>query len=164
MAPERILILGGAGFIGNHLTRALAQEDYEVCVLDSLERQVHGEVRGRPDSLAKGVRFVRSRVSNLKTLKTLIKEVDAVVNLAAVVGVGQSMYAIRDYVDKNTGDTAALLDALVNHENQVSKLIVASSMSVYGEGQYYCSICKKPTFPCLRNEKRLSQREWDHLC
>jgi dTDP-L-rhamnose 4-epimerase len=128
---ESILITGGAGFIGSHLTRELLECGYRVRVLDSLVGQVHD--RGdRPDYLSPDAELLVGDVRNLDAIRQALEGVDAVIHLAARVGVGQSMYELADYVDVNSHGTALLLQALL--DRPVQKLLVASSMSIYGEG------------------------------
>ncbi|MEM0089738.1 MAG: SDR family NAD(P)-dependent oxidoreductase [Nitrososphaerota archaeon] len=159
---ERVLITGGAGFIGSHTVDLLLERGYEVVVLDSLVEQVH---HGRfPDYLPDSIRFVRGDVRDRKLLVELLRECHAVIHLAAAVGVGQSMYEVERYVDTNTKGTSMLLDVLVNEEHDVRKVVVASSMSVYGEGKYFCEKCNEPRFPGLRSEKQLTAGVWEHRC
>lgn len=131
---KQILITGGAGFIGSHLADELLNKGYKVRVLDNLSEQVHGKDGKRPDYLNEEVELQVGDVRNVEDVKKALKGVDAVFHLAAMVGVGQSMYQIRDYTDVNNLGTATLLEALI--ENPVEKLVVASSMSIYGEGLY----------------------------
>ena len=129
---RRILVTGGAGFIGSHLADLLLEKGYSVRVLDSLSPQVHGDDEVRPAYLAPEVELVRGDVRDPLATRRALEGVDAVVHLAAAVGVGQSMYKIADYVGINDLGTAILLEALTSHP--VERLLVASSMSVYGEG------------------------------
>jgi len=161
---EKVLVTGGAGFIGSHITDLLIEHGYHTTVLDNLEPQVHGNKKKPPDYISKNVKFICGDVRDSELLKKTVKDVDAVIHLAAMVGVGQSMYQIEHYVDINTRGTANLLDILVNMENSVKKLIVASSMSIYGEGKYYCEKCRSHIYPELRNEKQLQKRRWEHSC
>jgi dTDP-L-rhamnose 4-epimerase len=131
--PERILITGGAGFIGSHLARQLLRQGHEVRALDRLDPQVHPE-RERPDYLDSEVELIQGDVRDPGAVREALLGVDAVVHLAARVGVGQSMYEIADYCSVNTVGTGVLLEALV--ERPVRRLVVASSMSIYGEGLY----------------------------
>lgn len=159
---SRVLVTGGAGFIGSHTVDLLVEEGYEVVIVDNLEEQVHG---GRPpEYLNPKALIVFGDVRDGRLMKSLVKEVDAIIHLAAAVGVGQSMYQVEKYVSYNTYGTAALLDALVNVDHGVKKLIVASSMSIYGEGSYLCDACDKIFNPSLRDEKRLRERLWEHPC
>jgi dTDP-L-rhamnose 4-epimerase len=129
----RILVTGGAGFIGSHLADELLAAGYTVRAFDNLSPQVH-EHGARPSYLDDDVELVVGDVRNRDVLTRALDGVDAVFHLAAQVGVGQSMYRIVDYTSTNVGGTATLLEALV--DRPVERLIVASSMSVYGEGLY----------------------------
>src|SRR4051794_30623770 len=129
---SRILITGGAGFIGSHLADLLLNRKYHVRVLDSLSPQVHGNDGTKPSYLSDEVEFVRGDVRDAMAVRRALQGVDSVVHLAAAVGVGQSMYEIADYVAANDLGTAVLLEALL--KRPVGRLVVASSMSVYGEG------------------------------
>jgi nucleoside-diphosphate-sugar epimerase len=131
---ERVLITGGAGFIGSHVADHLLRAGYEVRVLDDLVDQVHGPTRRRPAYLDSEVELRLADVRDAGAVRRAVKDVNAVLHLAAAVGVGQSMYQIPRYVDVNAGGTAVLLDALLHHP--VRRLVIASSMSVYGEGLY----------------------------
>ncbi len=131
---KRILITGGAGFIGSHLADELLENGYSVRVLDNLSEQVHGTQAARPSYLNPEVEFMKGDVRNEYSIRHALKEVDAVYHFAAMVGVGQSMYQIADYTEVNNDGTALLLEALV--DKPVERLIVASSMSLYGEGLY----------------------------
>ena len=161
---EKVLVTGGAGFIGSHTTDLLIERGYHTTILDALEPQVHGDRKKPPDYVNKNVKFICGDVRDRELLKEVVKDVDAVIHLAAMVGVGQSMYQIEHYVDVNTKGTANLLEALVNVENSVRKLVVASSMSIYGEGKYYCEKCSSQIYPELRKEKQLQKKQWEHLC
>jgi dTDP-L-rhamnose 4-epimerase len=129
---ERVLITGGAGFIGRRLTESLLKRGHRVRILDSLIEQVHGG--RRPADLSREAELVVGDVRDGETLKKALAGVDSVVHLAAEVGVGQSMYAIERYVSANDVGAAALFQQLV--ERPVRRVVVASSMSIYGEGLY----------------------------
>lgn len=131
---HKVLITGGAGFIGSHLADELLKNGYQVRVLDNLSEQVHGKGQNRPDYLAEEVELQVGDVRDMEAVKQALDGVSSVVHLAAMVGVGQSMYQAREYTDVNNVGTATLLEALM--DNPVKKLLVASSMSIYGEGLY----------------------------
>ncbi|QCR21063.1 NAD(P)-dependent oxidoreductase [Pontibacter sp. SGAir0037] len=131
---KKILITGGAGFIGSHLADELLSQGYEVRALDNLSEQVHGKDCTRPEYLHDEVELMVGDVRNPDDVAKALEGVDAVFHFAAMVGVGQSMYEIKEYTDVNNMGTAVLLEALIKHP--VKKLVVASSMSIYGEGLY----------------------------
>jgi dTDP-L-rhamnose 4-epimerase len=130
----RILITGGAGFIGSHLADELLRRGHHVRVLDILSEQVHGGGARRPQYLDPEVELICGDVRSADAVQRALAGVDAVYHFAAAVGVGQSMYEVAAYVDVNNVGTAVLLEGLV--AQPVQKLIVASSMSIYGEGLY----------------------------
>jgi dTDP-L-rhamnose 4-epimerase len=131
---KKVLITGGAGFIGSHLADELLSNGYAVRALDNLSEQVHGENCARPVYLNPDVELQIGDVRDKATVKKALEGVDMVLHFAAMVGVGQSMYQIADYTSVNNLGTAVLLECLI--ENPVQKLLVASSMSIYGEGMY----------------------------
>jgi dTDP-L-rhamnose 4-epimerase len=131
---KRILITGGAGFIGSHLGDALLSRGHEVRALDSLSPQVHGPESERPGYLDHDVELITGDVRDADVVRQALEGVDIVYHLAAAVGVGQSMYEIAHYTAVNNLGTAVLLEALA--AQPVERLIVASSMSLYGEGLY----------------------------
>jgi len=137
---ERILITGGAGFIGSHLAERFHADGHDVIVLDSLLRQVHGIDPERTSSLLRAVSrvatVIRGSVTSAADIRRALEGATAVVHLAAETGTGQSMYEIGRYVDSNIGGTATLLDALGEGSHAVKRLVVASSRAVYGEGAY----------------------------
>ena len=130
---ETVLITGGAGFIGRHLARALLDRGDRVRVLDSLIDQVHG---GHDPSAELGpdVELMRGDIRDGEAVARALRGIDKVVNLAAEVGVGQSMYAVDRYVSVNDLGTAVLFQQLI--DAPVKRVVVASSMSIYGEGLY----------------------------
>ena len=131
---KKVLITGGAGFIGSHLADDLLARGYQVRVLDCLSSQVHGDTSSPPAYLDRDVEFVAGDVRDSRAVAQALKWVDAVYHFAALVGVGQSMYKVAEYCSVNDLGTAVLLENLIAHP--VEKLVVASSMSIYGEGLY----------------------------
>ena len=152
-----VLITGGAGFIGAHLARQLLEEGHRVRALDSLLAQVHGD-SGRPPYLDPEVELVEGDIRSPDHVRKALVGTDAVVHLAARVGVGQSMYEIAEYTGVNGGGTAVLLEALLEHP--VERLVVASSMSIYGEG-LYLGPDGEPLPPVERTRAQLERGEWD---
>jgi dTDP-L-rhamnose 4-epimerase len=160
---EKVLITGGAGFVGSHLADKLLEKGYAVSVFDNLEPQVHGGGKRPPAYLNKEVEFINGDVRDRERLKKALKGADIVSHQAAMVGVGQSMYKIQYYIEVNASGTANLLDLLVNEKNSVRKLVVASSMSLYGEGLYSCRGCGE-VHPQLRPKEQLQAKDWEMRC
>jgi dTDP-L-rhamnose 4-epimerase len=154
------LVTGGAGFVGSHVVARLSERGDEVVVLDSLEQQVH---EGAEPSFPAGVRFISGDVGDPEAVDQALDDANTVVHLAAAVGVGQSMYEIDRYVRLNTMATATFLERLIAMPRRPSRLVVASSMSIYGEGEYECgehgAVAPRP-----RSETQLLAREWECRC
>ena len=159
MTP-RMLITGGAGFIGSHLCDELLRAGYAVRVLDNLCPQVHGPGHRRPDYLAPDVELVVGDVRDRATVDRALEGVTGVYHLAAAVGVGQSMYEIAEYTSLNNLGTAVLLEAVVARRHQVNRLVVASSMSIYGEGLYADADGSIST-GMERTPEQLRNHEWE---
>jgi dTDP-L-rhamnose 4-epimerase len=159
----RVLITGGAGFIGSHLADRLLGDGHEVRALDSLDRQVH-PAGDRPDYLQPGVELQVGDVRDRDAVRRALDGVDAVVHFAAAVGVGQSMYEIERYTSINAIGAAVVLEEVLERRDAVRKMLVASSMSIYGEGQYGNPRTGETGLaPWLRPETQLAAREWDVL-
>ncbi|MCE5276899.1 MAG: SDR family NAD(P)-dependent oxidoreductase [Planctomycetaceae bacterium] len=156
MAGKTVLITGGAGFIGSHVADELLRSGYAVRALDSLVPQVHGGAR--PDYLSREVDLIVGDVRDAAAVRRALEGVDAVFHFAAIVGVGQSMYQIEQYVDTNIRGTAVLLEALA--QAPVERLIVASSMSIYGEGLYITPTGRRRS-DCSRTLEQLRQGRWE---
>lgn len=155
---KKVLITGGAGFIGSHLADDLLEQGYEVRALDNLSEQVHGQNAGRPDYLHPNVELQLGDIRNPEAVETALEGVDMIFHLAAMVGVGQSMYQLKNYTEVNNLGTAVLLEALL--KKPVQKLIVASSMSIYGEGLYTDS--RGATYSeASRKLSNLKQAQWE---
>lgn len=160
---KSVLVTGGAGFIGSHVVDALLAEGHKVIVVDALVPQVHGADVDRPRYLPKDVPFIKADLCDAEAWEYVLSEVDAVVHLAAEVGVGQSMYEIVRYVRGNSLATAVLLEKLLDHRDHISKMVVASSMSIYGEGAYACSGCGV-IYPRLRRIEDVQRHQWEMTC
>ena len=158
---KKVLITGGAGFVGSYLVDALLQRGMNVRVYDSVCAQVHPT--GIPDYLAHDVELVRGDIRDIDSLREALRGVDVVYHLAAAVGVGQSMYEISHYMGVNTQGTANLLQALLDTKLPIAKLIVASSMSIYGEGRYRCDQCGDVA-PPVRATAQLLRKRWETTC
>jgi dTDP-L-rhamnose 4-epimerase len=176
MGARRVLVTGGAGFVGSHLVDALLERGDRVRVYDNLDTQVHGEAgagnggdpRGSPRGGAIGwprwlspeAELVRGDVRDLDGLGRALEGVDVVYHLAAAVGVGQSMYRIAEYTAVNTLGTANLLQALVDRRLEPERVVVASSMSIYGEGRYERPDGAAPT-STRRSPRQLREHRWE---
>jgi dTDP-L-rhamnose 4-epimerase len=159
----RVLITGGAGFIGSHLADRLLADGYEVRALDNLDRQVHPDGT-RPDYLADDVELHVGDVRDRGAVRRSLDGIDAVIHFAAAVGVGQSMYEIERYTSINAIGAAVLLEEALERRDAIRKLLVASSMSIYGEGQYRNPRTGESGLaPTLRAEAQLAARGWEVL-
>jgi dTDP-L-rhamnose 4-epimerase len=158
---KKILVTGGAGFVGSHTVDALLREGHEVRVFDNLDDQVHHG--SFPAYLPKEIEFVRGDVRDIEALRKATSGIDVVYHFAAAVGVGQSMYEIARYMEINTQGTANLLQALLDRTGTLEKLIIASSMSIYGEGQYRCEE-HGMVAPPPRPATQLRAKQWQVAC
>jgi dTDP-L-rhamnose 4-epimerase len=159
----RVLITGGAGFIGSHLADRLLAEGDDVRALDNLDEQVHGG-KGRPDYLDPAVELQVGDVRDRAAVARALDGVDAVYHFAAAVGVGQSMYEIERYTSVNAIGAAVVLEEVLERRDAIRKLVVASSMSIYGEGQYRNPRTGESGIaPGLRPERQLEAKQWEPL-
>lgn len=163
---KKILITGGAGFIGSNLALSLIKKGYLVTVLDNLSEQIHGENADKSflyKSIIDKVIFIKGDVRNREDWEKALVRQDAVIHLAAETGTGQSMYQIYKYSSVNIGGTALFLDILANSQHGIKKIIVASSRAIYGEGRYYCSLHGE-VYPLTRNERDLINGFFECKC
>jgi dTDP-L-rhamnose 4-epimerase len=158
---KNVLITGGAGFVGSHLTDTLLQQGHKVRIYDNLNPQVHPH--GVPAYLPSEAELVVADVRDADGLRRALAGIDVVYHLASAVGVGQSMYEISNYIGVNTHGTANLLQVLLDGGCKIEKLIVASSMSIYGEGKYLCSGCGDVA-PEPRLLPQLAAKRWEMNC
>jgi len=156
----KVLVTGGAGFIGSHLVDALLAQGHAVRVLDVLDPQVHGSQQQRPAYLHSAAELQVGDVRDHAAVRRALDGVEVVFHEAAAVGVGQSMYEIERYVSVNTLGAAVLLEELVAQRAQLRRVVVASSMSIYGEGAYR-DADGALTFPRLRSNEQLEARRWE---
>jgi dTDP-L-rhamnose 4-epimerase len=161
---KSILITGGAGFIGQRVSRALLNQGAKVRILDNFSKQIHADER-LADQLAEQVEVIRADVRDRDALKFALMGVDTVVHLAAETGTGQSMYEIERYFSVNIHGTATLLDLLQNDDcgKSLQSIVVASSRAVYGEGAYRCSL-HGMVFPEQRTRERMSVSAFEPVC
>lgn len=162
MEKANVLVTGGAGFIGSHLVDALVGKGHRVRVLDALVEQVHGPNAG-PTHVNPEADFVRGDVCDRAAVDAALEGIDVVFHEAAEVGVGQSMYEIERYVRANDLGTAVVLEAVLARRPQIRKLVVASSMSIYGEGAYNCAE-HGVVAPQIRPSQQLQDRRWEVEC
>lgn len=164
---KKVLITGGAGFIGSQIALKLIDKGYKVTVLDNLLVQIHG---ADPDhtsplycSIKDTVRFIKGDVCNKADWNNALEDVDYVIHLAAETGTGQSMYVIKRYIDVNIGGTALLLDILTNSKHHVKRVVVAESRAIYGEGKYHCEKCGD-VYPTERKDDDMAKGDFECHC
>ena len=162
---EKILITGGAGFIGSNLALALLKKGHQVTVLDNLSEQIHGKDPEKTSSLYLSIKdkvqFIKGTVACRETLREAIADNTVIVHLAAETGTGQSMYEIQHYTDINIGATALLLDILTNEKHSVKKVVVASSRAIYGEGKYYNKTKNTFVYPLQRTDEDMQKGDFE---
>jgi len=164
---KKVLITGGAGFIGSNVALKLLRKGYDVTVLDSLTEQIHGK---SPEitsplylSIKDKVNFIKGDVNIRSDWEKALENVDYIIHLAAETGTGQSMYEIKKYVDTNIGGTALLLDILTNTKHHVKRVVVAESRAIYGEGKYHCDKCGD-VYPLERKDKDMAKGDYECKC
>lgn len=162
---KKLLITGGAGFIGSNLTTALIKKGYEITILDNLSPQIHRNIEESEiiNYLKNNTNFIIGDVRNRADWLKAINGNELIVHLAAETGTGQSMYQVEKYIDVNVRGTSILFDILINEKNNIKKLVLASSRAVYGEGKYFCSIHKE-VYPSQRDYKALLNKNFELYC
>ena len=159
---KSILVTGGAGFIGSFLVDELIRQGHHVTIFDNLEPQVHhGKL---PDYINQKAKFINGDIRDYELLKKHVVNSEIIFNFASRVGVNQSMYEIKDYIDTNTQGTGNLMHILANENHNVKKVIVASSMTIYGEGSYKCEHCNEEYHNVERTQKQLDNKQWELIC
>jgi dTDP-L-rhamnose 4-epimerase len=161
LKAKRVLITGGAGFVGSHTADALLAAGHQVRIFDNLTSQVHQD--GQFSYLPKFAEFMRGDMRNKSQVEKAVQDMDVIFHLAAAVGVGQSMYQIADYTATNNLGTANLFQAILDTRSEPEKIVVASSMSIYGEGKYRCSDCGEVA-PSPRPLNQLKEKRWETVC
>lgn len=164
---KKVLITGGAGFIGSNLALKLIGKGYEVTVLDNLSKQIHGDAPDKTSPLYQSIKdivhFIRGSVTSREDWMKALDGQEAVIHLAAETGTGQSMYEIEKYVNTNIGGTALLLDILTNTKHSVKRVLVAESRAIYGEGKYHCDQCGD-VYPEDRQDTDMAKGDFECHC
>jgi len=160
MKYKKVLITGGAGFIGSNLSLKLIEKGYAVTVLDNLSPQIHEDYSPLYESIKNKVHFIKGTVLSYDDWKNALSGVDVVVHFAAETGTGQSMYEIEKYTDVNIKGTSIFLDILANEKHSVKKMIIASSRSIYGEGKYRCTE-HGIVYPTERLDKDMANKDFN---
>ncbi|WOE82542.1 NAD-dependent epimerase/dehydratase family protein [Pseudomonas protegens] len=163
---KKVLVTGGAGFIGSHLIPKLIASGYQVRVLDSLSPQIHGVIPRDLDWLSgEGIEFLRGDVTRRSDWEEALQVVDAVVHLAAETGTGQSMYQVARYNEVNSQGTALMFDVLGKMDaHQVKRVVLSSSRSIYGEGAYVHPQTGARVYPSARTGEQLQKQQWEPVC
>jgi dTDP-L-rhamnose 4-epimerase len=160
----KILITGGAGFIGTHLTRHLLQSGHSVTILDNFLPQVHAKNVGLASDVAGHARLVTGDVADAAVMRSALEGAECIVHLAAETGTGQSMYEVSRYERTNLAGTAVLYDLLAKMPgHKVERVVVASSRSIYGEGAYHCDE-DGLVYPLSRESQEKQSGLFDPLC
>ena len=164
---KKILITGGAGFIGSNIALQLISQGYDVRVLDNLSPQIHGTDPEKTsplyNSIKEKVDFIKGSVTNREDWIKSLHGIDGIIHLAAETGTGQSMYEIEKYVNTNIMGTALLLDILTNEPHHIKRVVVAESRAIYGEGKYKCKKCGI-VYPNERIDDDLSKGDFECKC
>lgn len=159
---QKILVTGGAGFIGSFLVDKLVELGHQVRIFDNLEPQVHGDKK--PDYLNPHAEFIHADIRDYDALRQALQGIEVVFHEAAAVGVAQSNYEIRRYIDVNVSGTANLLDIIINDKSlHIQKILTTSSMTAYAEGFYSCSNCGQVKGE-LRPQSQLEKKDWQMYC
>lgn len=160
---KRVLVTGGAGFIGIHLVKKLLEMNYQITILDNLDPQVHGTNAKLDQSVSPHVSFILGDISDYHTCEQAVQNQDIIIHLASDTATGQSMYEITKCTKSNIDGIANLLQAIFNLHTNVNKIVLASSRAVYGEGKYICPKCGI-VYPNGRCVEDLKQHIYDPRC
>jgi len=154
----KILVTGGAGFIGSHTVDALLEKGHEVKILDNLQKPIH--LKGKPNYLPGDVEFIFGDVRDKRTLEYVLNGVDAIYHFAAYQ---DYLPDFSTYFEVNCVSTALIYETIVEKKLPIQKVIVAASQAVLGEGLYHCQEHGE-MIPDIRLESQLSKADWEHHC
>ena len=160
---KRVLITGGAGFIGSNIAKSLLDKNYLITIFDNFNDQVHGNNKSLPSELEGKVRLVVGDVSDSEQFIKVLQNQEYVIHLAAETGTGQSMYNIEHYATVNVKGTAIMCDFIINSKHNIKKIILASSRAIYGEGKYQCESCGV-VYPSPRTKRSIDMDSYNPLC
>jgi dTDP-L-rhamnose 4-epimerase len=160
---DRVLITGGAGFIGSRVARRLLHAGYEVSILDNFTPQIHGDHAELPDDLRSSTQLFRGDVRDAGLCERALRGQQVLLHLAAETGTGQSMYRVRHYTDVNIGATANLMELLLTGKYPVRSMVVASSRAIYGEGAAQCAE-HGAVYPDARSKEAMQTRNFEPSC
>lgn len=155
----KILVTGGAGFIGSHTVDLLLQKGYAVRILDNLTPPVHIEGK-KPDYVPRDAEFILGDVRDRAAWERALDGVDAVFHLAAYQ---DYLTDFSKFFHVNGVGTALLYEIVVEKKLPIQKIVVASSQATYGEGKYRCEI-DGIQYPPLRSVEQLMRRDWEPHC
>jgi dTDP-L-rhamnose 4-epimerase len=158
-----VLITGGAGFIGSHTSDELIRQGYRVRILDCLDHQIHGPTGTFPSYLNPEIECIQGDVRRTEDVQQALEGVSIVYHFAALTGVGQSMYDLKNYIDVNVTGTANLIEVITKQKFPIKKFILSSSRAVYGEGTHECSKCGI-VYPPIRNRTDMEQNHFEVFC
>lgn len=159
----RILITGGAGFIGSHTANQLQLAGHEVTVFDSLLPQVHENNTEFPSHLHPSIIKIKGDIRDFHAITYAIKDQEVIYHLASLTGVGQSMYQVKEYIDVNCNGTANLVEAIIHAKQKPKKVILSSSRAIYGEGNHQCTKCNHTTWNTRKTEQ-LNTGNFEIIC
>jgi len=162
MNKKSVLITGGAGFIGSNIVENLLKKHYRVTIIDNFNKQIHNEVNDNFKNSDKVI-LINGDITNKALMIDLLNSNELLIHLAAETGTGQSMYQIDHYTDVNISGTAFICDFLINQKHKISKIVVASSRAIYGEGKYECKTCGI-VYPEERSYNRLDKITFNPSC
>ena len=162
----KILITGGAGFIGSYLVELLFKKGFDITILDNFSPQIHGldyENSFLYNKIKNKARIIKGNIQDAEIYNLLENDFEYIVHLAAETGTGQSMYQIKHYTDVNVSATALLLEKLVLTNKKIKRIVVSSSRAIYGEGKYMIPSTKEVVYPPQRENINMAKGIFEPL-